>query len=72
MGVSEVHGGPLPSDARESLRPVGPRTVLAEEHVDAAGDQAVGAAVIAAASALIALVLVPHTKPQATGGPHVH
>ena len=29
-------------------------------------------AVIAAASALIALVLVPHTKPQTTGGPHVH
>ncbi|MEU0069777.1 MFS transporter [Streptomyces sp. NPDC006332] len=29
-------------------------------------------AVIAAAGALIALVLVPHTKPQAIGGPHVH
>ncbi|MFF3333401.1 hypothetical protein ACFYWX_28265 [Streptomyces sp. NPDC002888] len=29
-------------------------------------------AITAAASALIALVLVPHTKPQTTGGPHVH
>nr|WSY56414.1 MFS transporter [Streptomyces sp. NBC_00886] len=29
-------------------------------------------AVTAAASALIALVLVPHSKPQTTGGPHVH
>ncbi|WP_405617556.1 MFS transporter [Streptomyces sp. NBC_00076] len=27
---------------------------------------------VAAASALIALVLVPHTKPQTAGGPHVH
>ncbi|MEU9154944.1 MFS transporter [Streptomyces sp. NPDC048417] len=29
-------------------------------------------AITAAASALIALVLVPHTKPQSTGGPHAH
>ncbi|WP_327318671.1 MFS transporter [Streptomyces sp. NBC_01235] len=29
-------------------------------------------AITAAAGALIALVLVPHTKPQTAGGPHVH
>jgi EmrB/QacA subfamily drug resistance transporter len=29
-------------------------------------------AITAAASALIALVLVPHSKPQTTGGPHAH
>jgi sugar phosphate permease len=29
-------------------------------------------AITAPASALIALVLVPHSKPQTTGGPHVH
>jgi sugar phosphate permease len=29
-------------------------------------------AITAAASALIALALVPHSKPQTTGGPHAH
>jgi predicted MFS family arabinose efflux permease len=29
-------------------------------------------AITAAASALVALVLVPHSRPQSTGGPHTH
>ncbi|OIJ86687.1 MFS transporter [Streptomyces colonosanans] len=35
-------------------------------------DAFVLAAIVAAASALVSLVLVPHSKPHSTGGPHVH